>query len=253
MTIDSEQDIVALQRIGAIVADALLVMQEAAQPGMTTAELDAVGAAYFAARGARSAPQLMYKFPGATCISINEEVAHGIPGERVIEAGDLINVDVSAELDGYYGDTGGSFMVDPQANSLRRLCDTTRAALDAAIAVARAGRSFNVIGQAISDTARKGGFKVIRNLCSHGVGRSLHEDPEFILPYPHAGELRRLHEGQVITIEPFLSTRASKVSEAGDGWTLRAPLGNRAAQYEHTMVITRSAPIITTLPSRVLA
>lgn len=247
MTIENDDDIAALKRIGRIVAETLRVMQEAAQPGMTTAELDDVGARCFANYGARSAPQLTYQFPGATCISVNEEVAHGIPGTRRIAAGDLVNIDVSAELDGYFADSGGSFIVTPETKVLRRLCDATRDALDAAIAVATAGRSYNVIGEAISTTARRAGFTVIRNLCSHGVGRGLHEDPEFILPYAHSGEHRRLKEGQVITIEPFLSTRADSVTESGDGWTLRAPRGNRSAQYEHTMVITRGTPIITTV------
>lgn len=247
MTIESDDDVAALKRIGSIVAQTLRVMQEAAQPGMTTAELDSIGARCFATSGARSAPQLTYKFPGATCISINEEVAHGIPGSRRIVAGDMVNIDVSAELDGYFADSGGSFIVDPPSRTLIRLCDATRAALAAAMDVARAGRSFNVIGAAISTTAQLAGFTVIRNLCSHGVGRGLHEDPEFILPYAHAGEHRRLQEGQVITIEPFLSTRANSVTAAGDGWTLRAPRGNRSAQYEHTMVITRGAPIVTTI------
>ena len=165
MTIESDEDIAALKRIGRIVAQTLRVMQEAAQPGMTTAELDDVGARCFAAHGARSAPQLTYRFPGATCISINEEVAHGIPGMRRIDAGDLVNIDVSAELDGYFADSGGSFMVKPDTRVLRRLCDATRTALNAAIAEARAGRSFNVIGDAISTTARRAGFTVIRNPC----------------------------------------------------------------------------------------
>ena len=247
MTIESDEDIEALKRIGRIVAHTLRVMQEATTPGMTTAELDAVGARCFAAHGARSAPQLTYQFPGATCISINEEVAHGIPGARRIAPGDLVNIDVSDELDGYFADSGGSFIVDPETKVLRRLCDATRTALTTALDVARAGRSYNVIGDAITTAARRAGFTVIKNLCSHGVGRGLHEDPEFILPYAHAGEHRRLREGQVITIEPFLSTRADSVTEAGDGWTLRAPRGNRSAQYEHTLVITRGAPIITTV------
>ena len=139
MTIENDDDIAALKRIGRIVAETLRVMQEAAQPGMTTAELDDVGARCFANYGARSAPQLTYQFPGATCISVNEEVAHGIPGTRRIAAGDLVNIDVSAELDGYFADSGGSFIVTPETKVLRRLCDATRDALDAAIAVATVG------------------------------------------------------------------------------------------------------------------
>ena len=248
MTIDNEADVVALKRIGQIVAQALRHMQAEARAGMTTAELDAIGAAFLAAHGARSAPQLTYDFPGATCISVNEEVAHGIPGERVLREGDLVNVDVSAALDGYFGDTGGSFVIGASTAQIRKLCDATRAAMDTAIAEATAGAHFNALGRAISRTAKHAGFRVIRSLCSHGVGRALHEEPEYIFPFEHPSERRRLQAGQVITIEPFLSTRADTVQQSKDGWTLYAPKGNRSAQYEHTLIVTDGAPIITTLP-----
>lgn len=247
MTIDSDDDIEALRRIGGIVARTLQLMQEAARPGMTTAELDALGAAELARHGARSAPQLTYRFPGATCISVNEEVAHGIPGSRVLCAGDLVNIDVSAELDGYFGDTGGSFVLGEPSAAVRKLCDATRAAMNNAIAEVSAGVPFNAIGRAISSTASRAGFRIIRSLCSHGVGRALHEDPEYIFPFEHPAERRRLRAGQVITIEPFLSTRAESVKQSRDGWTLFAPKGNRSAQYEHTLIVTDGRPIITTL------
>lgn len=246
MTIETHDDVVALQRVGRIVSSTLQTMLDAARPGMTTRELDAIGARLLADQGARSAPQLTYGFPGATCISINEEAAHGVPGERVIRAGDVLNVDVSAELDGYFADTGGTVVVPPTTPQKTRLCHATRVALAEAMKSARAGRPIRGIGAAIERTARAYGFQVIENLGSHGVGRALHEAPEHIAGYFDPSDRRVLHEGMVITIEPFLSTRSRTVTETADGWTLAGPRGNLSAQYEHTMIITQGAPIVLT-------
>jgi methionyl aminopeptidase len=246
MTIESQADIEGLQHIGAIVAQVLKRMLDAAEPGMTTRELDALGAQWLAEQGARSAPQLTYNFPGATCISINEEAAHGIPGDRVIAAGDMLNVDVSAELEGYFADTGGTVVVPPTNPTKTRLCHATRTALDNALACVRAGQPMNRIGAAIQRTAKTYGFRIIENLGSHGVGRALHEAPEHIPGYFDPSDKRMLQEGMVITIEPFLSTKSRVVAEAGDGWTLVGAKGNLSAQYEHTLIVTRGAPIIVT-------
>lgn len=246
MTIETEDDITALKRIGRIVSLVLHEMLDTARPGMRTRELDALGAALLAQHGARSAPQLTYNFPGATCISINEEAAHGIPGDRVIRAGDVLNIDVSAELDGYFADTGGTRVVPPGNPVKTRLCHATRQALAAAMQQARAGMPIRGIGAAIERTARAYGFKVIENLGSHGVGRALHEAPEHIAGYHGPHDQRLLHEGMVITIEPFLSTKSRIVEEAADGWTLVGAPGNLSAQYEHTMIITKGEPIVVT-------
>lgn len=246
MTINTEDDVVALKRIGGIVASVLREMLEAAEPGMTTRELDALGERLLERHGARSAPRLTYGFPGSTCISINEEAAHGVPGERVIEAGDVLNVDVSAELGGYFADTGGTRIVPPSNQVKTRLCYAAREALNLAMKHARAGRPINGIGAAIQRTAKAHGFRVIENLGSHGVGRALHEAPEHIPGYFDPTDDRTLGEGMVITIEPFLSTKSRVVTEAEDGWTLVGAQGNLSAQYEHTMIITRGAPIVVT-------
>jgi len=246
MTIESEDDLEGLKRIGRIVSRVLHDMLAAVEPGMTTGELDAMGARWLAESGARSAPQLAYNFPGATCISINEEAAHGIPGARRIEKGDVINVDVSAELDGYFADTGGTRVVPPATELTTRLCHAAKFALDSAMAEARAGASLNQIGKAIERVAKSHRFRVIRNLGSHGVGRALHEAPEHIPGYFDARDARVLQEGMVITIEPFLSTKTTIAEQSTDGWTLFGPAGTRSAQYEHTMVITRGSPIVIT-------
>lgn len=246
MTIETQDDVAALQRIGRIVSCVLHEMLEAAEPGMTTRELDALGEMLLERSGARSAPRLTYGFPGATCISINEEAAHGVPGDRVIQPGDVLNVDVSAELGGYFADTGGTRVVPPGDPRKTRLCHATRTALEQAMQQARAGRPLNGIGAAIQRTARAYGFKIIENLGSHGVGRALHEEPEHIPGYFDPSDRRVLEEGMVITIEPFLSTRSRVVTEAADGWTLVGAQGNLSAQYEHTMIITRGEPIVVT-------
>lgn len=246
MTIETQQDIVALKIIGKIVADTLKLMMKEAKAGMTTRELDEIGRVYLEKFNAKSAPKYTYNFPGTTCISINEDIAHGIPNDYIIKDGDLINIDVSAELDGYFADTGGSFVLGKSTDIQKKVMKATREALNAAIAAATAGAPLNLIGKAIEKVARKHNLKIIENLGSHGVGRALHEEPTFIAPYYDRSDRRILKEGQVITIEPFLSTHTTEVEEGADGWTLSGEKGNVAAQYEHTMIITKHRPIILT-------
>lgn len=246
MTIESQQDVEGLKRIGKVVATVLHTMLDTLEPGMTTAELDAVGAGLLDEHGARSAPQLAVDFPAATCISINEQAAHGVPGDRVIEPGNVVNIDVSAELDGYYADTGATRVMPPTTPLKTRLCHASKSALASAIKQARAGRPLRNIGRAIQKTAKAHRFRIIENLGSHGIGRSLHEDPHHIPGYYDPREHRKLSEGMVITIEPFLSTHSRHVTEEDDGWTLVGCPENLSAQYEHTLIITRGRPIVVT-------
>lgn len=246
MTIETRQDIIQLQIIGKIVKDTLQLMMKSTKPGMTTLELDEIGKNNLEKFGAKSAPKFTYNFPGYTCISVNEDIAHGIPSSYVIKKGDLINIDVSAELNGYYGDTGASFVVGEASPLQKKVMKATREALDAAISVATDGAPLNLIGKAIEKVARKYNLKIILNLGSHGVGRALHEEPSFIAPYFDRSDRRVLKEGQVITIEPFLSSKTDYVDEGADGWTLSTEKGNVAAQYEHSMIITKHRPIILT-------
>lgn len=251
MTIGNEHDLQQLRIIGRIVFETMLLMKKHLQVGVTTRELDTIGAEALAHYGARSAPILMYDFPGHTCISINDEAAHGIPSDRRVQAGDVVNIDVSAELNGYFGDTGATFIVPPVPPRIEYLCQVTKKALKAGMHAARAGARINQIGQAIEKTARGAGFKTIKDLGSHGIGRSLHEEPHFIPNFFDKSDTRTLTEGQVITIEPFLSTGAESTTTAADGWTLLTGEGNYSAQYEYTMVITDSRPLVlTTLKSQ---
>lgn len=249
MSINSEKDLEGLRKIGKIVARCLQYMHSKLEPGITTRELDELGGAFLASHGARSAPKLTYNFPGFTCISVNEEAAHGIPGTKIIKAGDLVNIDVSAELGGFFADTGGSAMVPPEKKIHQQVCAVARKALENALLEARAGAKLNRIGFAIESEAFRNGLTVIENIGSHGVGRALHEEPGFIPGYYDKKDRRILKENQVITIEPFISSGAREVFENGDGWTLVTNPGIFTAQYEHTIVITKGKPLIMTLPA----
>lgn len=247
MTIGKDEDLEKLKAAGRLVARALRRMEAALEPGITTRELDGIGRAYLEAEGARSAPEITYGFPGATCISIAPDVAHGIPDDRRIAAGDLVNIDVSAELHGVFADTGASFTVPPAAPRIERLCRDGRRALWTGIRSVRSGGRLNEIGRAIEGFAHRNGYSLIRNLASHGVGAGLHEEPKEIPTWHEPGDARTIHEGLVFTIEPFLSLGGEWVEETGDGWTLR-PLGEApTVQYEHTLVATRRGPVVVTL------
>jgi methionyl aminopeptidase len=247
MTIADQSDIDALMRIGKIVAETRDTMGTSIAPGMTTAELDEIGQRTLAKYGARSAPVLAYGFPGATCISVNDRLAHGIPSrDCVLRDGDLVNIDVSAELDGYWADSGASFAVGRVKQRERALLWATRQALHDGMAAARAGQSIRGIGRAVEQRAKRTGFQVVRDLCGHGVGRHIHEEPSIPNVAKDADDTL-LWEGLVMTIEPFLTTGARRVIEDSDGWTLRTPDRSRGAQYEHTMIVTRGAPIVVTL------
>ena len=247
MTIDNEDQLEKLRAVGKLVARTLAAMGEALEPGMTTRELDDLGRALLEKAGARSAPEVTYDFPGATCISVGPDCAHGIPDGTVIKAGDLINIDVSAELEGFFGDTGASFAVPPTSVRIQRLCEDGRRAMWAGIRAVKPGARLNEIGRSIETFAQKNGYSLIRNLASHGVGRSLHDEPSEIPTWYEPRDRRKITDGLVFTIEPFLSLGADSVEEMDDGWTLRPPLREATVQYEHTLVATRRGPLILTL------
>ncbi len=247
MTIDNEDQLEKLRAVGKLVARTLAAMGEALEPGMTTKELDDLGRALLEKAGARSAPEVTYDFPGATCISVGPDCAHGIPDGTVIKAGDLINIDVSAELEGFFGDTGASFAVPPTSARIQRLCEDGRRAMWAGIRAVKPGARLNEIGRSIETFAQKNGYSLIRNLASHGVGRSLHDEPSEIPTWYEPRDRRKITDGLVFTIEPFLSLGADSVEEMDDGWTLRPPLREATVQYEHTLVATRRGPLILTL------
>jgi methionyl aminopeptidase len=246
VTIDSDDDLAGLTEVSRVVATARDSMLAAVRPGVTTGELDAIARDVLRAAGARSAPRLAYGFPGWSCISVNDEAAHGVPSlTRHLREGDLVNVDVSAELHGFWADTGASAPVGRADPDRARLVDTTRSAQREAMSAARAGRPLRHIGRAVERRARRSGFGVVADLCGHGVGRHIHEDPSV----PGVEDRRDrtvLWEGLVIAVEPFLSTGATSVVTDADGWTLRTPDGSVTAQFEHTIVVTHGEPLVLT-------
>jgi methionyl aminopeptidase len=246
VTVEDEAELEGLRRVGRAVADARDAMLAAVAPDVTTGELDAVGREVLRRHGARSAPRLAYGFPGTTCISVNDEAAHGIPsGTRALRAGDLVNVDVSAELDGFWADTGASAPVGEVTRQAQRLLEATRLAQRDATAAARAGRPLRHIARAVQRRARRHGFTVVANLSGHGVGRGIHEPPT-VASIEDPTDPTLLWDGLVLAIEPFLSISARYAIEDADGWTLHTNDGSLVAQFEHTVVVTAGEPLVLT-------
>ena len=246
MQINSEKDLRGMQRIGEICGLTLKLMLDSAEAGMSTRDLDDIGRDFLKKMGAASAPIRAYKFPAFTCISLNDEAAHGIPRkDRFIAAGDLLNVDVSAVLEDFWGDTGASIIVPPAQPTLEKLCRATRHALYLSIDMARPGQRANAIGRAVEKLARKNGYRTLRQLGGHGVGRHIHEKPS-IPNYYNKRNKDVLADGMVVTLEPFFNTGRGRIKTEDDGWTLRTVDGSVSAQYEHTVIINGDDPILVT-------
>lgn len=253
MSITNESELAGMQKAGKAVAYTLKQMMNYAQPGMSTKELDDYGAKILAGFGARSAPYLTYGFPGCTCISVDHEFCHGIPSaKRILREGDLVNIDVSAELDGFWSDNGASFVLGKDIHRHQKLVDASKAILQKAIRNIRGDVKIADIGQLMETEAKKGGYRVIKNLGGHGIGRSLHEQPEELLNYKNRSDHRRFKQNMVVAIETFISTASSYVVELNDGWTMVGNKGGYMAQHEHTLIITDGAPIILTEDNGIL-
>ena len=245
MSIETARDLEALRRVGRVVAETLAEARARLRPGMTTAELDGVGEEVFARHGARSAPRDSYGFPGCLCLSVNDEAVHGIPGERVLRAGDLVKVDVTAELDGYYADACESLPVGAVDRSTERLRAAAEAGLRRGIAAASAGAQLRDVGAAVELAVEARGFSVLRELQGHGVGRAIHEPPE-VPSWDAPWATERLTEGLVMTIEPIIAAGGRAVVEGADGWTISTRDGARSAHAEHTIVVTSGQPLVLT-------
>ncbi|RZL17018.1 MAG: type I methionyl aminopeptidase [Pedobacter sp.] len=247
MSLKSEEDLIGMQQISQIVGLTLKRMQEYARPGMSTFELDQYGRQLLELAGARSAPKLTYGFPGWTCISLNEEVCHGIPStKRILQEGDLVNIDVSAERNGYWSDNGGSFVLGQDIHEHSDLVETSKRILAKAISHIRGGVQLAEIGRLIETEARRSGYRVIKNLSGHGIGRSLHEEPHDILNCYDRYNKTRFRKNSVVAIETFISTRSTYAVKGNDDWTLVGDKGGYVAQHEHTIVVTDGLPMILT-------
>jgi methionyl aminopeptidase len=245
VTISSEADLAAMQRVGQLVARTIAHMRAHVRPGVTTEQLDAIAERFARAAGARSAPQLTYEFPGFTCISVNEEIVHGIPGARVIAPGDVVKLDVTLELDGYMADSATTVLVPPVSLVAQRLQRAARIAFNRGLDAARVGRRLREVGSAVEAAARREGAVVLRELEGHGIGRRLHEPPAV----PNWGDPRAqglLHDGLVIALEPMLTSARARVVQETDGWTLRTHDRTLAVHHEHTIVVRHGRPLVLT-------
>jgi methionyl aminopeptidase len=246
MSIESEQDMHGMRAAGAVVRDALAAMRAAVAAGVTTAELDAVAGQVFKAVGARSAPQLVYDFPGITCISVNDEIVHGIPSrKRKLAEGDLVKLDVTAELGGYMADACITVGVGRVSESAKRLMRCAESAFKKGLREVRAGHRALDVGRAVQDEVVRNGYSVVRALQGHGIGHTIHEEP-MIPNWPDPEARGWLTDGLVITLEPIISAGNGEMFEADDGWTIRTSDGALAAHHEHTMVVTKGAPLLLT-------
>ena len=245
MSIESGEDLRGMRAAGRVVARTIKAMRAAIRIGMTTAELDRVAADYFKRQGARSAPQLAYNFPGCTCISVNDEIVHGIPGGRKLRRGDVVKLDVTAEKGGYVADAARTVVLDGAADRAQQLAACAEAAFEAALRVARPGNRVNMIGRAIEEAVTGAGFAIAEGLEGHGVGRAIHEPPS-VPNYFNRRQKDILSEGLVITIEPLITAGKGAVYKDSDGWTIRTMDGSVTAHHEHTLVITSDGPVLLT-------
>jgi methionyl aminopeptidase len=234
-----------MRAVGKLVARAIQEMRSAVEPGMTTEQLDDIGARYMRKHGGRSAPQLTYDFPGFSCISVNDEVVHGVPGPRVLHPGDVLKIDVTAELDGFIADAAITVLIPPVTTAAHNLVQSARAAFKKALDVAVPGVRISELGRAVEAEVNRWGHAVIHDMCGHGVGRALHEMPSvpnFYSPFTPG----ILSDGLVIALEPIICESPSEIYEDHDGWTLRTETGVLAAHHEHTIVIRQGRAEILT-------
>jgi|ERR1700722_1004290 len=245
MSINGPEELAGMRAAGAIVSLMLKAMKSAVRAGITTGELDQVGGDVMMHHGARSAPALVYKFPGVNCISVNDEAVHGIPGKRALRSGDLVKLDVTIEKDGFMADAAVTVPVGEVTEERRRLVECAERAFAKAMLVARAGFRVSEIGRAVEREVRRSGFSVIRDLGGHGIGRTIHEDPRVPnFADPEANQI--LTEGLVITVEPIIAAGSGRAYVASDQWTMITADHRPSAHYEHTLVITKGAPMLLT-------
>jgi methionyl aminopeptidase len=247
----SQQEIDTMARAGAVVADTLALLGENIQPGVTTAELDALAEEFIRSRDGEPTFKGYKGYPAATCLSPNAMVVHGIPGKAKLGDGDILSVDVGVTLDGFVADSAWTFPVGSISPDAQRLLDTCRAALDAAILEARLGNTIGDISQAVQTVTEAAGFSVIRSLVGHGVGRSMHEDPQ-IPNFVSAHRGPELKEGMTLAIEPMITAGGPDVYIHDDEWSISTADGSLAAHFEHTVAVTAQGPRILTGKTGVL-
>lgn len=246
IVLKTNRELALMREACAISAGALKVAGEAVEPGVTTAEIDKIAFDYIKKNGAEPNFLNYGGFPATACISINDEVIHGIPGSRVIKAGDIVSIDLGAKLHGFNGDNAATFAAGEISPEAKRLCDTTRESLYVGIEKAVAGGRIGDIGAAIAAYCEARGFSVVRDYVGHGVGRNLHEDPS-VPNFGTPGRGVRLIPGMTLAIEPMINMGKAAVKQLSDGWTVKTKDGSLSAHFEHTVAITPDGPKIMTV------
>ena len=236
-----------MREAGRLSALALKVGGEAVKPGVTTAEIDKAIYDFIMSQGATPSFLNLYGFPASACISVNDELIHGIPGNRVIKDGDIVSIDVGACLDGYHGDNAATFVAGNASEEALELLDVTKQSLYKGIEMAVVGNRVGDISNAVQTYCEERGYSVVREFVGHGIGRSVHEDPE-VPNFGEAGHGPRLVNGMCIAIEPMINAGTRFVSTDSNGWTVRTKDGKLSAHFEHTIAITDNGPIILTDP-----
>ena len=247
----SQQEIETMARAGAVVADTLALLEEHIQPGITTGELDAIAEEFIRSRGGEPTFKGYKGYPAATCLSPNSMVVHGIPGRRRLQDGDILSVDVGVTLDGFVADSAWTFPVGTISAEAQRLLDACKAALEAGIEQARVGKTVGDISRAVQSVTEAAGFSVIRSLVGHGVGRSMHEDPQ-VPNFVSSHRGPELKEGMTLAIEPMITAGAPDVYIHDDDWSISSADGSLAAHFEHTVAVTGQGPRILTAKTGVL-
>ena len=245
MCINSPEELEGLRAAGRVVRRMIEAMKQQVRAGVTTAELDEIGARVMRQHGARSAPSLVYGFPGTSCISVNEEAVHGVPSGRALREGDIVKLDVTVEKDGFMADAAETIAVGHAPRESLRLIACAERAFAKAASVARAGTCVREIGRAIEREVQANHFSVIRELCGHGIGRAIHEEPT-VPNFADPAAKQILTAGLVITIEPIIAAGSGGVVLEQDGWTVRTADRRPSAHYEHTLVITDRQPMLLT-------
>jgi methionyl aminopeptidase len=245
MSIQDEHDLASLRAVGRIVRQVLDAMKAEVRPGVSTRHLDEVGARVMEQNGARSAPHMVYQFPGANCISLNDEAVHGVPSDRQLKDGDLVKLDVTVEKDGYMADAAITVPVGSVSRQAQELMACAERAFHKAMLVARAGFRVFEIGRAVELEVRRSGFHVIRELGGHGIGHTIHEAPH-VPNYPDPQARQIMKDGLVITVEPIIACGSGRVFTDKDGWTVRTGDRSLSAHFEQTLVVTSGAPVLLT-------
>lgn len=244
--IKNHKEIELMRKAGRIVAETLLLVGEKVKPGITTAELDSIAEEFITKHGAKPSFKGLYGFPASLCISVNEQVVHGIPGGYVLKEGDIVSVDCGAEIDGFHGDAARTFAVGTISDKAKKLIQVTEESFFRGIEFARVGNNLTDISHEIQSYVEASGFSVVRDFVGHGIGKNVHEDPE-VPNFGRPGRGPKLVAGMTLAIEPMVNIGTYRVTTLGDDWTVISADKSLSAHYENTVVILPDGPEILTL------